>query len=340
VHSVDNQDNSAGGFGSPGAPASTSGRTLAELRTKGRTHWVPSVQLAGSSLICRGKLLRIAAVPDEDLVEGESVVDPESLVALMKKGQLRADILTFAQRLPDMEPKYRFYFEWENVAAVKVTTFSHWWKDCTEYSVRKAVNRSKRLGVVAKRVEFDDDFCAAIWRIYRDTPIRQGKAFWHYKKDVSAVKRELATYVDRSIFLGAYYENELIGSMKMIRVGPAASIMQIFCSSRHFDKRPNNALIAKAIEICEEERMQYLIYGSFVYYDSASTLTEFKRRNGFQPVLLPRYYVPLTIKGRLALRLGVHHGILGKVPEPLLRWFLRGRRLWNAWRHGGAAVAS
>ena len=37
--------------------------------------------------------------------------------------------------------------EWENAAAIPITNFSHWWKECTEYSIRKAVNRAKKLGV-------------------------------------------------------------------------------------------------------------------------------------------------------------------------------------------------
>jgi hypothetical protein len=116
--------------------------------------------------------------------------------------------------------------------------------------------------------------------------------------------------------------------MKLTYVDSTAAIMQIFCASHHFEKRPNNALIAKAVEICELESKAYLIYGSFVYHDPNSTLTEFKRRNGFEAVALPRYYIPLTLKGKIALKLGFHRGILGNLPKPVLRQFLRIRRIW------------
>ena len=83
---------------------------------------------------------------------------------------------------------------------------------------------------------------------------------------------------------------------------------------RHFDKRPANALIAKAVEICEPQRViSHLIYCSYIYNDPKSSLTEFKRRNGFEKVLLPRYYIPLTPKGRLALNLGLHRGLVQSV---------------------------
>ena len=73
---------------------------------------------------------------------------------------------------------------------------------------------------------------------------------------------------------------------------------------KHFDKRPTNALIAKAVEICEQRGFAYLTYCNYVYNDPDSSLTEFKRRNGFEQVLVPRYYIPLTLQGRIALKLG------------------------------------
>jgi hypothetical protein len=107
-------------------------------------------------------------------------------------------------------------------------------------------------------------------------------------------------------------------------------------AKQHFDKRPNNALIAKAVEICELQRMSHLIYGSFVYYNPDSPLTEFKRRSGFEAVPLPRYYIPLTVKGKIALKLGLHRGVAGNVPRPLFEQFLKIRSLWYARRSKAA----
>jgi hypothetical protein len=299
-----------------------------EIRVKGRAVSVPTAQVDGRTVVTIGKWLKIATVRDEELIEGETVANPESFILGLKESDLKADLFTFTQRLPDKTPMHGYHIEWENAAAISITTFSHWWKECTEHSIRKAVNKAKKLGVTVRVVDFSDQFVEGICRIYRETPVRQGKAFWHYKKDFQSVKGELATYLDRSIFLGAYCEEELIGSMKITYVGSAAAIMQIFCAGHHFDKRPNNALIAKAIEVCELKGKAYLIYGSFVYYDANSTLTEFKRRNGFEPVALPRYYIPLTLKGKLSLKLRLHRGMLGNVPKPALRQFLRMRRIW------------
>ena len=301
-----------------------------EIRVRGRSILVPSVTIDGRTVVVTGNLLKLASVRDEDLWQGETVSEPRDFVSQLREYGLRADLFTFAQRIPDTRKQYDFYTEWSNDAALPVSTYDHWLKKQVGYSTRKAVNKSQKMGVIARRVDFDDNFVRAICRVYAESPTRQGRAFWHYNKGFEAVKHELGTYLDRSVFIGTYFENELIGSLKMTYVGPTASIMQIFCSQNHFDKRPNNALIAKAVEICEQDNKSHLIYGNFTYHDVDSSLTEFKRRNGFEPVLLPRYYLPLTLKGSLALRLGLHRGLVGCIPPPVLKKLRDVRAKWYA----------
>ena len=74
---------------------------------------------------------------------------------------------------------------------------------------------------------------------------------------------------------------------------------QIISMVRHRDKSPQNALIAKAVEVCAEEGIPSLVYALW----PRGPLREFKRHNAFECVDLPRYYVPLSAKGRAALRL-------------------------------------
>lgn len=302
------------------------------IRIRGRAITVPSAVIDGRTLVVAGNWLRVATVRDEELWEGETISNPPAFLSELRSSGLRADLFTFGQRIPDTERRYEYLTEWGNDAALSITTYDRWWKESTEYSIRKAVNKAKRVGVVTRRAEFDDGFAAGICRIYNESPARQGRAFWHYGKGVDTVKQELGDYLKRSVFIGAYYENQLIGSLKMTYVGPTAKIMQIFCSQAHFDKRPNNALIAKAVEICEQDGRDYLIYGSFTYNDVDSSLTEFKRRNGFAPVSLPRYYIPLTLKGSIALKLGLHRGLVGCIPPRLHKRMREIRAAWYARR--------
>jgi Acetyltransferase (GNAT) family len=306
------------------------GRT--EIRVKGKPTFVPSVQIDGRIVVMNGKWLKIAAIQDEDLVEGETITDPASFILHLKETAPTADIFTFVQKIPNMTPKYTYHLEWDNLAVIPITTFSHWWENCVDPGVRRAVRKAAKAEVVVKLVEFDDAFVKGIVSINDETPIRQGKPYWHFRKSFDAVKRENSTYAERNAFLGAYWQDELIGFIRMTYVDTCANILQLLTMTKHFDKKTANALIAKAVEICEQRGMSHLVYCNYVYNDPKSSLTEFKRRNGFEKVLLPRYYIPLTLKGKVALSLGLHRGLAQRIPKPVLMQLLKMRSLWHAHR--------
>ncbi len=303
-----------------------------EIRIKGKNVHVPAVQIQGRTIIANGRLLKIATVQDEDLAEGEIVADPESFVRQLQKLGLRADIFSFPEKLPNTTPRFGFQFEWDNLAVIPITTFSEWFKNRAESSVQRAIRKAAKLGVVVKVAELDDTFVNGIVSINNETPIRQGRAFWHFQKSFEDVKRENSTYAERNTFLGAYYEGELIGFMRITSVDKVASVIQLLNMMKHFDKRPANALIAKAVEVCEQKGMSHFMYCNYVYNDPKSSLTEFKRRNGFEQVLVPRYYIPLTLKGKIALKLGLHRGLVKQLPKPLVERLLKARNLWNTRR--------
>ena len=147
--------------------------------------------------------------------------------------------------------------------------------------------------------------------------------FWHFGQDPETIKREQGKYADRSEFLGAYFNNELIGFMKFVYVGRVAKIMQILSKLSHQDKRPMNALIAKAVETCNSEGISYLVYSKLRFGNKrTSPLAEFKCRNGFTELLFPRFYIPLNLKGKIAVKLGLHRGLLGLLPFWLINSLL------------------
>jgi hypothetical protein len=297
-----------------------------EIRVKGKTVRVPSASIGAATVIAPGKWLRIAALKDEELMEGERVPDPELFLSRLKDAGLKADIFTFAQKLPDVTPRHTYYFEWDNLAVIPLTSFKDWWAQLSD-PVQRAVKKAKRVGVVVKEMEFNDAFVEGIRGINNETPVRQGRAFWHYQKDFEAVKAENSTYEDRNIFIGAYLGDELIGFVRMVGVGDTAEIINILSKMQHYDKRPANALLAKAVEVCEQRGFVHLVYCNYVYRDPNSSLTEFKRRNRFEQVLVPRYYIPLTLRGRIALALRLHHGLKALLPLAVIR-ALVGLRSW------------
>jgi hypothetical protein len=299
-----------------------------DISVRGKTVSVPAAHIDGRTVIATGKWLKLAAPQDEELIEGETVSNPDAFISDLKKSGLNADVFTFAQKLTDPTPKYKYHIEWDNLAIIPITTFSEWWEKRVESSVRRAVRKATKSGLVVKLMEFDDEFVNGIAGINNETPVRQGRAFWHYQKGFDAVKRENSTYPGRNVFLGAYYENEMVGFMRLILAGNLASVVQILSMVKHYDKRPQNAMIAKAVEICEQKGLSYLMYCNYVYNDPNSSLTEFKRRSGFEQVLVPRYYIPLTLKGKISLLLGLHRGLGQRIPKPVLTRLLKIRSYW------------
>jgi hypothetical protein len=116
--------------------------------------------------------------------------------------------------------------------------------------------------------------------------------------------------------------------------------MQILAMVSQRDKAPTNALIAQAVRSCADRRIPYLVYANFAYGNKhRDSLSDFKQNNGFQRIDLPRYYVPLTVKGRIAVRFGLHHPIATHIPEPVLARLRTIRRSWAARRSRGGDIA-
>ena len=298
----------------------------AEITVAGTALKVPSVQVNDKTVIVTGRWLKVAAVNDEDWQEGEVVSSPALFLANLREHKgLGADIFTFSQKPPDATPRFPFLYEWDSVAAIRVVSFSDWWTNRVSTDLRRDVRKAAKLGVEVRPVLFNDDLVRGIMGIYDETPIRQGKPFWHYKKSFDAVKLANATYLERSDFLGAFWREELIGFLKIVYVDHLARLMQIISKEAHRDKRPANALIAKAVELCDARGCTHLTYGKYRYPQGADQLTGFKHRNGFEEILVPKYYVPLTTKGRVALHLRLHREAKALLPAAVLKALRRVR---------------
>jgi hypothetical protein len=272
------------------------------------------------TLVMTGTLIRTATIFDDDWREGACAADPCQFVEKVRRANIPADVLTFAQKLVDTNRALSYPCEPYNLAVAPTGDYDHWWEKRLPQETRKHVWKALKLKLVVREIDLDDDTVRGLKAIYDESPIRQGRRFWHYGKPPEVIRRENSSYLDRSILLGAFHEAELVGFMKLVRVGAAAHVMQLIAKAAHSEKKPSNALIAKAVQVCGEKGISFLAYGQYVYgKNTSAALTEFKRRNGFEMVILPRYYVPLTIKGRCAVRMGFHRGLRSFIPDWLDR---------------------
>jgi hypothetical protein len=290
------------------------------------------VNVCGKEVQVEGGLIRIARLAADGY---EFLEEPETALDPLRKSGVRIDLFTFTQKLPPTSPKYRYPMEWDNVAALPVSTFDHWWTQQINAKTRNMVRKAEKGGISIREVLFDDALVQGISAIYNESPIRQGKRFRHYGKDLETVRRGNGTFPDRSVFLGAFLEGGLIGFAKLVSCEDKgqAGLMQIVSMIQHRDKAPTNALIAQAVRSCAERGIPYLVYAKFSYGKKrGDSLSDFKRHNGFQRIELPRYYVPLTLAGRMALRLGLHHRLADRVPEPVLAHLRKLRAFWHGRR--------
>jgi len=238
--------------------------------------------------------------------------DPVRLKSRSYRSMLkhRYDIFSFWQRFPDTKPRYKFKMEWDNVAVLEIKTFPDWWQSI-DRKTRNMVRKAEKSGVVVREVVPDEKFWKGVVEIYNETPIRQGRPFRHFGKELVDVKSKFKLWIPQSTFIGAYFGPELIGFMQLLHSDKYTLTSQILSRMNYFVKAPNNIMISKAVEICANKGIKYLIYAKM----SGGTLGQFKRSNGFVERHVPRYYVPLTLKGKIILSLHLHHGIRGIIPQ-------------------------
>jgi hypothetical protein len=281
----------------------------------------------GRDLKVKGRLCRIGHVEGDKY---ESLPDPAAVVDLLRKSKAHVDLFTFMQTAPHPSPEFDYPMEWDNLAVLPVSTFEEWWTKQINNKTRNMVRRSEKNGVTVREIPFDEFLVEGICRIYNEVPNRQGKPFPHYGDDLETVRRISGTFLDQSVFIGAFLEEQLIGFIKLVidKEGQQGSLMHIVSLYAQRDKAPTNALIAQAVRSCASRGVSYLAYSNFAYgKKQGDTLSDFKEYNGFKRLDLPRYYIPLSLMGRLALRFQLHRGLADRVPESVQTNIRKVRRL-------------
>lgn len=299
------------------------------------------MKICGKDICIERKgLIRIGRLAAEKF---DFLDNPEVALDELRRSRIRIDLFTFLQKVPETSPKYRYQMEWDNFAALPISTYDAWWTKQVDCKTRNMVRRAEKKAVCVREVPFDNALVHGIWEVYNESPFRQGKPFPHYGKDIDTVRKEEATFLDRSIFIGAFLGTKLIGFVKLTsdETRTQAGLMNIVAMIQHRDKAPTNALVAQAVRSCAERAIPYLIYSNFAYGNKQrDSLADFKHNNGFQRIDVPRYFVPLTRIGSVAFRLGLHKRLADHVPEPLLAKLRQLRTAWYNRKLQSATEAS
>lgn len=293
---------------------------------KGKPTEIECLDICGQTFTIRRGLATMVALEDEWFQE---VADPAAVSDVLKHNRsASADIFTFCQRLPHIEPRFPYHREWESIAALPITTYDHWWSKQIERATRNQIRKSRNLGVEVRECGFDDEFVKGITEIFNETPVRQGRPFWHYGKSSATIKRQFSRFLYREDLIGAYVNGELIGFAMVGRSQEFGDLGQIISKIAHRDKSPTGALIAKAVDVCAARGLKHLVYA----YWANDSLGDFKRRIGFREYKLPRYFIPLSVRGAVALRTGAHRELKEWMPAPLIASLKQARSAWYEWQ--------
>ncbi len=305
-----------------------------EIRVRGRWIRIPALEVYGKELVSTGKWLRMARVRGEEMME-EDLEDPEVYCAALRSADrktLGADIFTFTQKPTATQPAFSYPIEWESVAGIRFISFEDWWEALPQVT-RKNVRRSQKRGVTIQVKEFDTELIEGIRSVNDDCPVRQGMKNAYFGQTFDDTERRYGEFAGRCDFICAYSHKEVIGFLHLVYRQDTAAILNLTVKPSHSDKRPANALIAKAVELCCARGISLLTYGLYNHGNKReSSLREFKDRNGFAEIRVPRYFVPLTRWGRICMKMNLHRGLVGILPHSIITSGVAARALlYKTW---------
>ncbi len=266
--------------------------------------------------------------PANEIIDG--VPNPERVIQAARALHLPADVLTYLNQ-PLGEPDERaLYTEEDNLAVLSISSYEEWFTRQVHRTARNKIRKAAKQGVVVRVEPFTDALAAALVDLFNEKQNRRGRRYAYFGWDLEKVKSGWDTESERSRWLVAYHEGVMIGFIKLVVSGDLARTSGDIARDAYRDKAPMNALYAKAVEVCAEEKVSRLVYGRYEYGQKGEdSLTVFKESNGFEKLLVHRCFAPLNWRGALGLRLGLHRGVSQLVPAAALRTFLRARAAWH-----------
>jgi diadenosine tetraphosphatase ApaH/serine/threonine PP2A family protein phosphatase len=242
-------------------------------------------------------------------------------------------VLHFIQEAHVKRPDLPFYSEPMALSLLSFTSYDEWWKGL-HFKVRNKVRKAEKTGVVLRTAKLDDDFVRGVQGIYNEWPIRQGRKFWHYGKNLETIKRDLSSFPECTSFIGAYHNDELIGFMKLFAGDHIVRTVHIISKLSHRDKCVMDAFIAKGVKVCDDMKISNFHYGDW----TSNSLGVFRQKFGFAPHDCRAYFAPLNWRGQLALNAKLHRSLRERLPQPWIEQLAGMRAKYYTWKYGTEPV--
>jgi hypothetical protein len=111
------------------------------------------IEVSGKQVRIRGRVLRMAQL-EADMYQFIDD-DPEPILEALRKSPTRIDVFSFLQKVPATTPKYSYPMEWDNFAALNLTTYDQWWNEQIGFKARNKAKQALKKGVVVREVPFE-----------------------------------------------------------------------------------------------------------------------------------------------------------------------------------------
>ena len=143
--------------------------------------------------------------------------------------------------------------EWDNLAVLEMSTYANWFKNQIHQNARNKIRKAEKMGVVVRVEPFSPELAEGLVELFNETPIRRGRKYAYHGWTAEMVTKEWATDLDRSLWVVAYYQQELIGFVKLIVGGTLARTSGTIAKQAHRDKAPMNALLQSALNCAPQK---------------------------------------------------------------------------------------
>ena len=247
-----------------------------------------------------------------------------------KLRMMGVDVFTFLERrwcfkIPS--PKEDWKKAEDNVAIIQTPSSYEEWLKVIGKKTRNMIRKAEKSGIRTEIAPRNEKLADGIWKTYNETPIRQERGFPHYGMPLEIVRK--IVFQPNCTYIAAYLQDEFAGFVQLVHGENITIISQILSLQKHRDKAVNNALIAKVIEFCATNNFKWIMYGRMGNHPS---LDNFKQNHGFTKYQLTRYFIPLTRKGKVAIRLRLHRDMKDALPQaikypliPVYNWVSRAK---------------
>jgi hypothetical protein len=270
-----------------------------------------------------GRFLRTAKLRHEwcDFLD-----DPMATVKKLRDLPM-ADLLTFVPELFEEKHDYPFHIEKIGVSVLAIKSYEQWWDDLG-FKARNKVRKAQKSGLDVRLIDLNPEFAKGVAQIYSESPVRQGRKFFHYGKTEAAVMEELSSFLDRTYFIASYDAGELVGFMKLFHGKNVLRTIHFISKLSHRQKPVMDGLIDKAVWLCDQKKVPYLQYGSW----TEGGIGVFREKHGFVRVETSRYFAPLTRRGELMLKLNLQRPLRDRLPKGWTEQLKRVRKVWTSLR--------